>query len=192
MHLFALKMFLGVSLRTPNDLVYNELNRYPIKINFAVNRIRYWFKILQMPDDRLPKKAYLMLYNLDSRGKMTWATQIKSCLYNYGFGFVWMEQGVGRVNQFLHVLKQRMIDCRWQDWHDHVHDSERFDMYRMFCNPISALPRYLEMDFDKHLKYLMTKFRFGISDLAVHRYRYRGHVAQDLICKLCNEAVENQ
>jgi hypothetical protein len=31
-HLFALKKFLHVELRTPNDLVYKELNRYPVTI----------------------------------------------------------------------------------------------------------------------------------------------------------------
>ena len=29
-HLFAIKRFLGVDIKTPNDLVYGETNRYPI------------------------------------------------------------------------------------------------------------------------------------------------------------------
>ena len=55
-HLYALKKFLSVDLRTPNDLVYSELNRHPITINSVVNCIRYWFKLLEMEDHRLPPK----------------------------------------------------------------------------------------------------------------------------------------
>ena len=40
-HLFALKRFLGVEMRTPNDLVYGETNRYPLFVNSAVRCIRY-------------------------------------------------------------------------------------------------------------------------------------------------------
>jgi hypothetical protein len=31
-HVFALKKFLGVDVRTPNDLVYGETDRFPIYI----------------------------------------------------------------------------------------------------------------------------------------------------------------
>ena len=41
-HLFALKKFLGVEMRIPNDLIYGETNRYPLFVNSAVRRIRYW------------------------------------------------------------------------------------------------------------------------------------------------------
>jgi len=83
-HLYALKKFLGVSSRTPNDLVYKELNRYPITVNSAVNSIRYWLKLCCMAESSLPRKAYLMLYDMDMKGKTNWASQIKMCLYKYG------------------------------------------------------------------------------------------------------------
>ena len=38
----------------------------------------------------------------------------------------------------------------------------------------------------------MTKFRFGVSELSVHYYRYRSHVEKDLKCPLCGEAQEDE
>ena len=35
-HLFGLKGYLGVDRRTPNDLVYREVGRFPIQINASV------------------------------------------------------------------------------------------------------------------------------------------------------------
>ena len=45
-------------------------------------------------EDRLPRKAYLMLYNLDARDKRNWASNVRMQLFQYGFGSVWMNQGV--------------------------------------------------------------------------------------------------
>jgi hypothetical protein len=41
LHLFALKSFLGVKLRTPNDLVYGDTGRYPIVINSVIRCVKY-------------------------------------------------------------------------------------------------------------------------------------------------------
>ena len=93
-HLFALQTFLGVEMRTPNDFVYGEMNRCPITINYVVSCIRYWLKLTQMDVGRLPTKAYLMLYNLDARGKTSGASHVRVCLFQYGFGYVWLNQRV--------------------------------------------------------------------------------------------------
>ena len=68
-HLFALKKILGVELRTPNDFVYGETNRYPLFVNSVVRCIRYRLKLTRMEASKLPKKAYRMLHVLDERGK---------------------------------------------------------------------------------------------------------------------------
>jgi hypothetical protein len=189
-HLFAMKKFVFVESRTPNDLVYNELNRYPLTINFMVNCIRYWLKVLQMSNNRIPKKAYLLLFNLDAAGKTNWATKVRLCLFQYGFGFVWNQQGVADVKQFLAILKQRMIDNKWQDCHYHLHNSDRFVVYRTFCDSQHLVPLYFNLDLDVHIRYVMTRFRFGISDLVTHTNRYKRN--NSTMCPLCNEGVENE
>ncbi|WP_419612590.1 hypothetical protein, partial [Thiolapillus sp.] len=47
-HLFALKKFLALDMRTPNDLVYGETDRFPITLNSAIRCIRYWLKLTCM------------------------------------------------------------------------------------------------------------------------------------------------
>ena len=36
----------------------------------------------------------------------------------------------------------------------------------------------------------MTKFRFGVSELSVHYYRYRNHTEKIMKCPLCRERKE--
>ena len=56
-NLLALKKFLGVEMRTPNDLVYGETNRYPLFVNSAVRCIRYWLKSVSYTHLTLPTMA---------------------------------------------------------------------------------------------------------------------------------------
>ena len=56
-HLFAMKRFIGVGRRTPNDIVQGEFGRFPIYLNFYVKSIRYWLKLTRMEQNRLPFKA---------------------------------------------------------------------------------------------------------------------------------------
>jgi hypothetical protein len=171
-HLLALKRYLGVELRTPNDFVYSETNRYPIYINSAVSCVRYWLKLLKMEDCRLPYKAYKMLCKLDANGKRNWVSNVRSCLYQHGFGHVWDNQGSGCDISFISAFRQRLIDCRWQNWHEHISNSDRFSLYRTFCDT-HELKSYLTMNIDRHLKCLTARFRFGISVLNVHKFRYK-------------------
>ena len=73
-HMYALKIFLGVDMKTPND-------RFPITLNSAVRCIRYWLKLTCMGEDRLLHKAYMMLYNLDARGKRNWVSNVRMQLF---------------------------------------------------------------------------------------------------------------
>ena len=100
MHLFALKNFLGVSKQTPNDYVYGELNRYPLYVQSTVKCFRYWLKLTRMEEHRLPYKAYKMLCELDRRGKKNWVTKLKTKLFELGFGYVWLNEGVDNNNGF--------------------------------------------------------------------------------------------
>ena len=50
----------------------------------------------------------------------------------------------------------------------------------------------LKMNTERHLKFIMARFRLGISDTAVHHYRYKRHTNNDLICPLCRVAQETE
>ena len=191
-HLYALKKFLNVDLKTPNDLVYKEMCRYTITINSIINCVRYWLKLSQMENFRLPRKAYDSLYALDSRGKETWVTNIRLCLTQNGFGYAWINQGVGNAKKFLSELKGRLIDNKWQNVNAHINESDRFNFYSLITTEEKCLPSHLAIDLNRHLKYTLTKFRFGISSINAHYFRYRHHNQRDLMCPYCKTVEENE
>ena len=190
-HLFALKRYLNVNFRTPNDFVYGELGRYPIYLNSYIKCINFWLRLTRMENSRIPCKAYKTLYKLDVRGEKTWVTDVRMFLCSNGFTYVWENQGVENVFGFIKCLKQRLIDCRWQDWHDHLQSSTRFIEYRMFKSN-NVIEPYIGMLMNRYVKSALTKFRFGVSDIACHRYRYAENGKNNIICRLCRSALEDE
>ena len=132
-----------------------------------------------------------MLHALDDKGKFNWVSKVRMKLHELGFGFVWLNQGVGDVSHFIRTLRERLIDCRWQEWTTHIQDSSRFNFYKQF-SLMHNVPTYLAMNMNRQLKHSMTCFRFGISDLFKHYFWSRRHNATDLICPLCKTEEENE
>ena len=88
------KKKLGVGGNTINCAVLGECGRRPLAVHYMKKCVKYWLKLIQMPVNRYPHICYNMLRSYHDSGKITWATHVKMLLYKYGFGHVWLSQGV--------------------------------------------------------------------------------------------------
>ena len=97
-HLSACKRFLNVAAHTPNKMVYGELGRHLLQISCYNRAIKYWFCLLKMDSEHLPKQAYCILTNTDSNGKCNWVSSIRSVLQSlcvswlHAFEHVWFRE----------------------------------------------------------------------------------------------------
>ena len=63
--------------------------------------VKYWLKLVELPDNRLPKTVYETVKSLNDKGVKTWASDVRTCLLQYGFGIVWVSQQVGNKTVFF-------------------------------------------------------------------------------------------
>ena len=133
-----------------------------------------------------------MLYQIDQNGKNTWVTYVRECLCHYGYACVWNNQGVGDVNSFIHCFKERIIDCRWQDWHSHINNSDRYSHYCQFKTNHCMEP-YMHLSMNRYVVKALVYFRLGISSIVVHSQRYKENANNmSTACRLCNTGIENE
>ena len=60
---------------------------------------------------------------------------MKTISIDIGFFFeLWESQGVGNIQTFLNIFKQRMRDFFTQDWHSRLQNSTRARCYLTFAN----------------------------------------------------------
>lgn len=179
-HLYACKLFVNLPVRTPNDMIYGELGRYPLAIDSAARCIQYWFRVLKQDDTRYSKMAYLCLLSMHERGKTNWVTHVKSLLCECGFGLVWICGGVANEKQFLRYFKDRLKGNFGQMWLTHLQDSPRFEIFQSFKDSIGR-EQYLDTICVTIYRTALARFRLGVSPFNAHRHRY----SQSLDSKTC-------
>ena len=55
-----------------------------------------------------------------------------------------------------------------------------------------GLKPFIVLDIGQHLKHVTARFRLGISDIMVHRLRYKVGTYNELLCPLCKQEEENE
>ena len=60
-----------------------------------------------------------------------WLFHISNLLFSSGFGEVWLNQGVGHINSFLRVFKQRLIDMDIQTLNMDIREMDRLRTYKI-------------------------------------------------------------
>ena len=149
-----------------------------------------------MENHRYPKKCYLMLLHLDERGSSTWASYVKNIIFSYGFGHVWLNQGVGNEGHFIEIFKQRVYDMAQQKWCADVNSFDKPRSYSQFKSQLNLekyiaqcsvymfserwccqkiMPFYLKINFDyiKHIHFVqISSFFISLMTKIIHFLMY--------------------
>ena len=170
-HMFAARKLLGVNAKTPRQLIYGELNRHPIEIDSKINTLKYWLKLQEMEDNRIPKQAYLRDEKEMHLNKNSWSKEIKNMLERNGYGYIWINKGAMYTRSFLKSFKQRLVDQFWQEWHQKITDSDRFTTYNNIKDNHDREKYLTNINITKFRR-IFTKLRFGILDLNNNKLYY--------------------
>ena len=82
--MYACKRVLGANQNACNDAILADLGRFPVFIYFARRNIKFWLRILSLPNDRYLKLCFNMLFYYDNIGCINWVTHIRKHLYENG------------------------------------------------------------------------------------------------------------
>ena len=171
--------------KTADFFAFSECGRYPISITYMSRCVKYWAKILQLPDHRYPKQCCTMLRSLSDAGKITWATHVRTLLYKYGFGYVWEANTVGNINAFVEFFKQRLKDCCRQDWHSDISESSKSMLYCKY-KLILKLESYLTfLDLPFLYRKTLANFRCSSHPLMIEKGRHQNIERNTRFCPLC-------
>ena len=114
-----------VGLRACTAAVLGDCGRFPIWIESTKRCIKYWIKIINMPDSCCVKSDIL-----DEYSQINWVTKVRQLLFSNGFGYIWIEQCVRNSRAFLSALVQRLKDQYLQFWYAELADSSKLCLYK--------------------------------------------------------------
>lgn len=130
----------------------------------------------------------MMLNDLELHpNKSNWASSVKYLLESLGFNDVWYSQGVGNVNLFLTIFKQRLKDVFIQNWNSRILGSTRARTYSLFHNFSYKL--YLDHLTLEKFRHALSKVRMSSHRLEIEAGRWhRPHSIplDERKCRVCN------
>ena len=119
-HIRYCKVVLNLGKTTLNFSALGELGRHPLYVDYHCRAIKYWYKLLTMPEQRYNHKCYQLLYRLDASGRINWASEIRSLLCCLGFSGAWYSQTIGNFKLFIKEVRDRLISTSYQEWYERV------------------------------------------------------------------------
>lgn len=188
-HISACKYHLGVGKNTSNQMVLGECGRFPLCLDYHVKFIKYWCKLLHMPQHRFPKQCYIMLKRIDDSGKHTYASDVRNLLFRHGFGFVWISQDIGNIKAFISQFKIRLKDILQQDWHNALSTTSKGRFYTQFKSLLNV-EYYLQFDLPFYLRSAFAKFRCSNHNLNIEVGRHHNVPREERLCTFCLEKAD--
>ena len=151
--------------------------------------IKYWLKVLYMPNNRYPPQCYLMLKSLTDAGKTSWTTHIKSLRFEFGFGYAWIENEVGNSNHLFNLFKQRIKDITIQNWHQSITNFSKATHYKLFRLNLDV-EKYLSIDLNFVSRKTLENFRCSSHNLLIEKRRHLHIEREYRFCPSCLERSE--
>lgn len=193
-HRDFMRSALRVKITTLNEFLYGELGRQPLYFTRYCRIVKYWFKILQSPARRLVYKLYQVQKGcIESNGNIVnWVSLLRDLLFRYGFGHVWLQQGVGDINSFMIIFKQRLVDCYNQTWHATLQDSRKAITYRTFVHNCIVPQVYLKSVKNLKHRIAIVRLRLRNNHLRVETGSWNGPTAVTYCRRFCIFCNQNQ
>ena len=129
------------------------------------------------------------MYIQSENGRTNWVTHDKNILYRYGFGFAFMNHGVGDTNSFLSLFKKTDYG---QEWQSNVSDSPKLLSYKLYKYDF-VLEHYLHIVDIRKYMIALSRFRCSNHKLEIEIGRHSGIPRNKRLCKYCleNRSVAN-
>ena len=196
LHLGFLKSILCVRKSTPSCSVYEELNTTTLKCIRLKRILKFWLKIINLPNENPVKIVYNLLLK-DSQGNnvVNWASLVRDLLTTRGFGDVWLSQSVHNDIHFLLKFNQRISDVFLQQNNEQLHNLSEHRLYKHLVedNDKLGMSTYLSEIKERYLRIAITKFKLGSHSFMIERGKWLKPKLDFLerVCETCL-AVEDE
>ena len=176
---------LGVKQCTQNDFIFGKLGRTSLIVERHLRIIKYWLNVCMSQENKYIK----LVYNLLKSDIQTYpnrenlASLVRDLLSNLGMRYSWIEQGVGNVNAFISLVRQRLTDNFIQNWNARINESTRASCYKNISS--FSFKTYLDTVTEKKFRIALPRLRTSSHRLEVEAGRWVRPVRKSLNERLC-------
>lgn len=172
------RFYLGVHRFAPVSATKIEMNWLDPREGRWIEMLRYYNKIMQMNDDRLPK----IIYKWDKSLNMeTWAYEIEHIIKKVGYDTAVL--GVETVD--LEHAYNILLSQNQSSWRREAEMKPKLRTFIKIHN-YSESQSLVQTPVTRPQRSLLSQFKLGILPLKIETDRYQGIKPENRICKICN------
>ena len=191
------KTLLGVPSNTSTAGLHAELGRFPIKVNIQQILVKYWFRIITLPKDRLASHCYWSLLDINPINDQ-WFNTIKSIINSCGQYFIWNSQKTLSALDYRSLLRHENYLCRTlqdislQEISEKINGETKLSLFKN-CKSTNTISGYLNVLSGRARRSSLSRLRLGTLDLEIEKGRSRSIPRSERHCRICSlSEVENE
>ena len=191
------KTVLGVPHYTSTTGIHIDLGRYSIDVNVHNSMLKYWARLISLPNTRLVSHCYWTLFH-NPNSTDPWVKSVKDMIFSTGQYHVWHNQkdigelGPKLIKRHISYMSQNLKDQFIQKSSTKMESESKLVHFKSAKETLS-LSNYLLRIKNREKRRLLSKLRLGVLPLEVEKGRRSNLHRSDRLCKLCHtEQVEDE
>lgn len=186
---------LCVKTGTPTPGVLGELGRYPLSISIKLQIIKYWLRLLSLPEHWLVKKAYLLSLYLDINNFVSWASLVREILQETSLNVFYNNENFVPRNNIVAMIENRLKLLYKDVWRQNCINSEKLTLlhYNIFKSEFVLEPYLLNVkNFYDRISF--SQLRLSSHKLHIETGRYvRPKIDRcNRLCNACNQVEDEK
>ena len=180
----ASRYFLGLHNFTPVPALTGEMGWLPSKYRKMICMLRFWNRMIKIPNDRLTKSVFNTQY--ERNGK--WCKHMNELFISLGCENVYKNRELCDLS----VTKENIWNLCNDQWKILVQEKTKLRTYCQYKHSINA-EDYVKCTFSRADRSILAKFRCGILQLHIETGRFNDTNLEDRVCSMCEtNSIEDE
>src|SRR3569623_1176171 len=174
-----------------DEAIRGDAGWWPMKGRRDFARLRFWHKIVNLPEDRLLKRVYRVCKTTLEFDRSSWIFATRNILESLNLGHVWFSDESGCAKEWGALVRNCLHAYEVRAWKAGMEKKTR--ILRVYQSLKMDLKReeYLALPLEQ--RSCIAVMRSGTNNLRIETGRWRGEALENRICMLCGTgAVEDE
>ena len=187
----AYRCFLGTGRKHPLAEAAGDMCWMPTACRHRIQYILFWITIMKKEETRMSRKVFLIAKEYaEVKGIKNWAQQVKSILASCNL-MCWWDKNASTdltIRECKEVLSSIFYRMEKVQWEKEVLSKAKLQTYHLFKREFIT-EQYTNTVLCGAHRSLLAKLRGGSAPLEI---RYTGIPADQRVCNLCSDGVEEE
>ena len=184
------RRLLGMNSKAADEAIRGDLGWWTMKGRRDFARLKFWHKIVHLPEDRLLKQVYKAEKASIAGDRSSWVFATKKLLTELQLAHIWESEATGPASAWQVLIREAIKAREIAAWDSGIEKKPKLRTYRTLK---TAFGREDYLALPPQQRSIIAVMRSGTNSLRIETGRWKREAVEDRICVLCGTAeVEDE